>query len=43
MKLSSFIVENLECILQEWKDFASTLEPLVNANKKELRDHAAAC
>lgn len=42
MKLSSFIVGNLECILQEWEDFASTLEPLANANKKELRDHAAA-
>jgi signal transduction histidine kinase len=42
MKLSVFIVSNLESILQEWEDFASTLEPLVNANKKELRDHAAA-
>jgi signal transduction histidine kinase len=42
MRLSAFILTNLECILQEWEDFASTLEPLVNANKKELRDHAAA-
>jgi signal transduction histidine kinase len=42
MKLSTFILSNLESILQEWEDFASTLEPLVNANKKELRDHAAA-
>jgi signal transduction histidine kinase len=42
MRLSTFILSNLECILQEWEDFASTLEPLVNANKKELRDHAAA-
>lgn len=42
MKLSEFIVVNLECILQEWEDFASTLDPLANANKKELRDHAAA-
>jgi signal transduction histidine kinase len=42
MKLSTFILSNLEDILQEWEDFASTLEPLVNANKKELRDHAAA-
>jgi signal transduction histidine kinase len=42
MKLSSFILSHLEGILQEWEDFASTLEPLVNANKKELRDHAAA-
>ena len=42
MKLSAFILSNLECILQEWEDFASTLEPLKTANKKELRDHAAA-
>lgn len=42
MKLSEFILANLEGILQEWEDFASTLEPLANANKKELRDHAAA-
>ena len=42
MKLSAFILTHLECILQEWEDFASTLEPLVNANKQELRDHAAA-
>lgn len=40
MKLSNFILSNLEPILQEWEDFASTIEPLVNANKKELRDHA---
>jgi signal transduction histidine kinase len=42
MRLSTFILSNLEGILQEWEDFASTLEPLANANKKELRDHAAA-
>jgi signal transduction histidine kinase len=42
MKLSAFILSNLECILQEWEDFASTIEPLETANKKELRDHAAA-
>lgn len=42
MRLSAFIHENVECILQEWEDFAATLEPLANANKKELRDHAAA-
>lgn len=42
MRLSDFILRNLEEILQEWEDFASTLEPLSNANKKELRDHAAA-
>lgn len=42
MKLSTFILSNLECILQEWEDFASTLESMEGANKKELRDHAAA-
>jgi signal transduction histidine kinase len=41
MRLSSFIVTHIEPILQEWEDFASTIEPLVTANKKELRDHAA--
>lgn len=42
MKLSIFIRENLEDILKEWEEFASTLEPLHDANKVELRDHAAA-
>ncbi|TWI52577.1 signal transduction histidine kinase [Pseudomonas duriflava] len=42
MKLSIFILSNLEDILQEWEGFASTLEPLHNADKIELRDHAAA-
>lgn len=41
MKLSAFIRSDLEHILQEWENFASTLEPLANANKKDLRDHAA--
>jgi signal transduction histidine kinase len=42
MKLSDFIRTHLESILQEWQDFASTLEPLADADKTELRDHAAA-
>jgi len=42
MRLSAFILRNLEEILQEWEDFAATIEPLANANKNELRDHAAA-
>jgi signal transduction histidine kinase len=42
MKLSVFILSNLEDILREWEDFASTLHPLHDANKVELRDHAAA-
>lgn len=41
MKLSLFILSNLEDILQEWESFASTMEPLHNADKVELRDHAA--
>lgn len=42
MKLSNFILANLETILQEWEDFAATLEPLADADKIELRDHAGA-
>jgi signal transduction histidine kinase len=42
LKLSTFILSNLEAILLEWEEFASTLPPLQNANKVELRDHAAA-
>ena len=42
MKLSDFIRTHLESILQEWEDFASTMEPLADADKTELRDHAAA-
>jgi len=42
LKLSAFILSNLEPILQEWENFASTLVPLKHANKSELRDHAAA-
>lgn len=42
MRLSVFILANLEEILTEWEDFAATLGPLEDANKVELRDHAAA-
>jgi signal transduction histidine kinase len=42
MRLSVFILSNLEDILGEWESFAATLEPLYNADKAELRDHAAA-
>jgi signal transduction histidine kinase len=41
MKLSRYILSNLEAILQEWEGFAATMEPLRDANKIELRDHAA--
>ena len=40
MRLSTFIRENLEVILQEWEDFAETLHPLAGANRQKLRDHA---
>jgi len=40
MRLSTFITENIEVILQEWEDFAGTLDVLNNANKAQLRDHA---
>lgn len=42
MKLSVFILTNLEDILREWEDFAATLDPLRDADKVELRDHASA-
>ncbi|MYM80574.1 sensor histidine kinase [Duganella sp. FT50W] len=42
MKLSAFIRENLEPILNEWEEFAASLAPLEDATKVELRDHAAA-
>lgn len=42
MRLSKFIAENVEVILQEWEDFAGTLHSLDSANKTQLRDHAKA-
>ena len=40
MRLSQFIRENMEVILQEWQDFATTLHPLQESSKVQLRDHA---
>ena len=40
VRLSRFIRENIEVILQEWEDFAVTLHPLVDSTKHKLRDHA---
>jgi signal transduction histidine kinase len=40
VRLSNFIRENIEVILQEWEDFATTLHPLADSNKLKLRDHA---
>ena len=41
MRLSSFIIENIETILQEWEEFAATLVPAAQKNNRVmLRDHA---
>ena len=41
MKLSTFIQDNIEPILQAWEDFARTLFPVVpKTSKRTLRDHA---
>ena len=40
MRLTDFIIENLEPILVEWESFARTLSPGVAMNVIELRDHA---
>lgn len=42
MRLSFFILHNLDEILKEWEDFAVTLAPLEDADRIELRDHAKA-
>lgn len=42
MRLSPFISEHIEVILQEWEDFAGTLHKLDSATKAQLRDHAKA-
>jgi signal transduction histidine kinase len=42
MRLSKFINENIEAILQEWEDFAGTLHKHDLATKAQLRDHAKA-
>jgi signal transduction histidine kinase len=42
MRLSTFITEHMEPILQEWEDFARTVDiPGPPMNNKELRDHAS--
>ncbi|MES2743427.1 MAG: HAMP domain-containing sensor histidine kinase [Pseudomonadota bacterium] len=40
MRLSTFIRDNMEVILQEWEDFAVSLSPLSGLSKLKLRDHA---
>ncbi|CRM43582.1 MULTISPECIES: sensor histidine kinase [Pseudomonas] len=42
MRLSDFILSNLEPILQDWEDFASTIQtPGAALDQDGLRDHAA--
>jgi signal transduction histidine kinase len=41
MRLSDFILSNMEPILQAWEDFARTIEPAaLTMDDQELRDHA---
>jgi diguanylate cyclase (GGDEF)-like protein/PAS domain S-box-containing protein len=40
MKLSNFITENMESILQEWQNYAQSLPLGKHMTKIELRDHA---
>jgi signal transduction histidine kinase len=43
MRLSKFILTNMEAILQEWEDFAKAMHPTVHVmTARELRDHAGA-
>jgi len=40
MRLADFILQNLDCVLQEWVDFAATLVPASQrTDKVMLRDH----
>src|SRR4051794_22867754 len=41
MRLSKFILSNIEQILQEWESFASTLLPEKNFAQTTFRDNAA--
>ena len=40
MRLSQFILSNLEKILMEWESFARTIIPVKDSNQLALRDHA---
>src|SRR5688572_15148624 len=40
MRLSQFILSDMEGILQEWEDFARTLPAAASMDQKQLRDHA---
>lgn len=40
MRLADFITSNLENILQEWQDYAQSIDSASKMNAEELRDHA---
>lgn len=40
MNLANFITDNMETILQEWQEYANSLQPGKDMKKAELRDHA---
>jgi hypothetical protein len=41
MRLSTFILESIKTILQEWREFAATLVPAEHkTDRVMLRDHA---
>ena len=40
MNLANFITENMESILIEWQEYATSLEVCKRLSKDELRDHA---
>lgn len=43
MRLSQFIVQNVDRIVDEWEQFAKTIQPAANAlDRNGLRDHAKA-
>ena len=42
MRLSEFIIDNLESILQSWEDFAGTIPGTRSMDIEALRDHAEA-
>lgn len=42
MNLGNFITENMESIVQEWQDYANSLQQGNQMSKTELRDHAKA-
>ncbi|KQT42480.1 MULTISPECIES: hypothetical protein [unclassified Methylophilus] len=41
IRLSDFIIQNMEVILEDWEEFARTINPpALTMDSKSLRDHA---